>query len=166
MARLFVGLTAAELTAQNLDKSALLDDAFQSVDGDADELLAEFQLAFVMFLYGQSLEGKFAIPCKFALRLCSLLMRSALTAPQSALKPHCARWSRSLDTGFAQWKSILQLVLACERAALQTHTGFFQRLLAVLRTQLEYGVSGKVQLVPLCTLRCAEPASTWSSAAR
>ena len=52
-----VGLTAAELTAQNLDKSALLDDAIQRVGGDADELLAEFQLAFVMFLYGQSLEG-------------------------------------------------------------------------------------------------------------
>lgn len=65
-----------------------------------------------------------------------------------------------LDTGFAQWKSILQLALACERAALQTHTGFFQRLLAVLRMQLEYGTSGKVWLVLLCLLRRAEAAST------
>ena len=58
------GLTAAELTAQNLDKSALLDDAIQRVGGNADELLAEFQLAFVMFLYGQSLEGDTGIPCR------------------------------------------------------------------------------------------------------
>jgi AAR2 protein len=89
MPRSCAGLTAAELTAQNLDKSALLDDAIQRVGGNADELLAEFQLAFVTFLYGQSLEGKPAILCRCAFRLCSLLLRSALTAPQSALKPHC-----------------------------------------------------------------------------
>jgi AAR2 protein len=154
MARLFVGLTAAELTAQNLDKSALLDDAFQRVGGDADELLAEFQLTFVMFLYGQSLEGAPRIPCSRAVKSCSLPMSIALIAPQSALQTHCAQWSHSLDTGFAQWKSILQLVLACEHAALQTHTGFFLRLLAVLRMQLEYGISGKVRLVLLrATLR-------------
>jgi AAR2 protein len=52
------GLTAAELTAQNLDKSALLNDVIQRAGGDPDELLAEFELAFVLFLYGQSLEGE------------------------------------------------------------------------------------------------------------
>jgi hypothetical protein len=54
-------------------------------------------------------------------------------------------------------------VLACEHAALQTHTGFFQHLLAVLRMQLEYGISGKVRLVPLCLLRCTVATSTWCS---
>jgi len=52
------GLSAAELTAQNLDKSALLEGTIaQQCGGDVGELLAEFELAFAAFLYGQSLEG-------------------------------------------------------------------------------------------------------------
>lgn len=52
------GLSATELTAQNLDKSKLLEDTIaRQRGGNAEELLAEFELAFAAFLYGQSLEG-------------------------------------------------------------------------------------------------------------
>jgi AAR2 protein len=134
-------LTAAELTAQNLDKSALLDDLLRHFDADDHELLAEFQLAFVMFLYGQSLEGDHVIlaPCLY-LQLAVVQCIGLAQRPESCV-------STCMETGFAQWKTILQLALACERAALQTHTSFFKSLLAVLRVQLEYGISGKVPAV-------------------
>lgn len=105
-----VGLTAAELTAQNLDKSALLDDAIQRVGGDADELLAEFQLAFVMFLYGQSLEGEPETPCRCSRLSGSLLMLSAFIAPQPALDSHwhdrCTALTQALHSGspFCSWR--------------------------------------------------------------
>ena len=52
------GATPAELTAQNLDKSALLERALaESYRGREGALLAEFQYAFLTFLLGHSLEG-------------------------------------------------------------------------------------------------------------
>ncbi len=55
------GLSAAELTAQNLDKSALLRAVVAAQPQCRwQQLLAEFQLGFVTFLFGQSLEGALA----------------------------------------------------------------------------------------------------------
>lgn len=52
------GTSPAELTAQNLDKSGLLERAIvDSYNGREGALLAEFQYAFLTFLLGQSLEG-------------------------------------------------------------------------------------------------------------
>ena len=61
-AGLRAGLSAAELTAQNLDKSALLRAVVAAQpQGRWQQLLAEFQLGFVTFLFGQSLEGAPAV---------------------------------------------------------------------------------------------------------
>ena len=52
------GTTAAQLTAANLDKSGLLEQTIAEAYGGRQEaLLAEFQYAFITFLFGQSLEG-------------------------------------------------------------------------------------------------------------
>jgi A1 cistron-splicing factor AAR2 len=51
-------LTAAQLTAANLDKSLLLEEILQTkYNNSEDEFLGEFQYAFVAFLLGHSLEG-------------------------------------------------------------------------------------------------------------
>lgn len=53
------GLSPAQLTALNLDKSALLAKlAGQRYGGRLEGLLAELQFAFVAFVYGQSLDGE------------------------------------------------------------------------------------------------------------
>jgi hypothetical protein len=53
------GLSPAQLTALNLDKSALLVKlAGQRYGGRLEGLLAELQFAFVAFVYGQSLDGE------------------------------------------------------------------------------------------------------------
>jgi len=52
------GLSAAQLTAQNMDKSELLRSLIvKQLRGQWQQLLAEFEVAFASFLYGQSLEG-------------------------------------------------------------------------------------------------------------
>lgn len=52
------GLSAAQLTALNLDKSAQLLQAVQErYGGDVEALLGEMQYAFVAFVFGQSLDG-------------------------------------------------------------------------------------------------------------
>jgi A1 cistron-splicing factor AAR2 len=52
------GLTAAELTSLNLDKSALvLRVAAERYRGSVEGLLGEMQFAFVAFVFGQSLDG-------------------------------------------------------------------------------------------------------------
>lgn len=52
------GMTAAELTAANLDKTQLLENLFdQKYGGLEDLLLGELQFAFIAFLMGQSLEA-------------------------------------------------------------------------------------------------------------
>ena len=52
------GLSAAQLTALNLDKSAQLLQAVQErYGGDLEALLGEMQYAFVAFVFGQSLDG-------------------------------------------------------------------------------------------------------------
>lgn len=52
------GMSASQLTARNLDKSALLRSVIAHQFGGCwQQLLAEFEVAFVTFLYGQSLEG-------------------------------------------------------------------------------------------------------------
>ena len=52
------GLTPAELTCLNLDKSGILEDIIVSkYSGNPDALLGEFQFSFLAFLLGHSLEG-------------------------------------------------------------------------------------------------------------
>lgn len=52
------GLTAAQLTAINLDKSLLLEDLLvDKYKNSEDDFLGEFQFAFLAFLLGHSLEG-------------------------------------------------------------------------------------------------------------
>ena len=52
------GATGAQLTALNLDKSALLQQVAQEhYGGRLMDLLGELQFAFVAFVYGQSLHG-------------------------------------------------------------------------------------------------------------
>lgn len=52
------GLSAAQLTAQNMDKSVLLRSLIATqLRGQWQQLLAELEVAFASFLYGQSLEG-------------------------------------------------------------------------------------------------------------
>lgn len=52
------GISAAELTALNLDKSALLETVVaQQYAGRFDDLLGELQFAFVAFVFGQSVDG-------------------------------------------------------------------------------------------------------------
>ncbi|KAK9826103.1 hypothetical protein WJX81_003949 [Elliptochloris bilobata] len=52
------GMTAAELTAANLDRSAALEEVLaQAYGGDEAGLLGELQFAFLAFLMGHSLEG-------------------------------------------------------------------------------------------------------------
>ena len=52
-------MSPQELTALNLDKTALLEDVLQThFSGDADGLLGELQFSFLAFLMGQSLEGE------------------------------------------------------------------------------------------------------------
>lgn len=52
------GMTAAELTAANLDKTQMLENVLdQKYGGQEDLLLGELQFAFVAFLMGQSLEA-------------------------------------------------------------------------------------------------------------
>jgi A1 cistron-splicing factor AAR2 len=51
-------LTAAQLTAANLDKSSLLEELLLiKYKNSEDEFLGEFQFAFIAFLLGHSLEG-------------------------------------------------------------------------------------------------------------
>mmetsp|Transcript_39536 Transcript_39536/g.112109 ORF Transcript_39536/g.112109 Transcript_39536/m.112109 type:complete len:435 (-) Transcript_39536:116-1420(-) len=51
-------LTAAELTAANMDKSAVLANLIATrLGGSHQELLAEFQMSFLNFVMGHSLEG-------------------------------------------------------------------------------------------------------------
>jgi len=53
-----IGMTAAELTAANLDKTQLLENLFdQEYGGHEDLLLGELQFSFIAFLMGQSLEA-------------------------------------------------------------------------------------------------------------
>ena len=42
--------------------------------------------------------------------------------------------------GFAQWKDILQLMLACEKAPLLTRTNLYIQFLAALHTQLQHSL--------------------------
>lgn len=59
------GVTGAQLSALNLDKSMLLEQVLQKqYHRDSRQLLGELQFAFLAFLMGQSLEGG---PCKFSL---------------------------------------------------------------------------------------------------
>ncbi|GAX79849.1 hypothetical protein CEUSTIGMA_g7289.t1 [Chlamydomonas eustigma] len=51
------GLSPAELTAINLDKSLVLITSAHRYDGDLTMLVGELQFAFVAFVYGQSLDG-------------------------------------------------------------------------------------------------------------
>jgi A1 cistron-splicing factor AAR2 len=39
---------------------------------------------------------------------------------------------------FGQWKALLHLALACEEAPLQTRPGFYSKLLAAVRAQLQH----------------------------
>lgn len=53
-----VGMSTAELTALNLDKSEQLESVLKNLyGGDEDLLLGELQFAFIAFLMGQSLEA-------------------------------------------------------------------------------------------------------------
>ena len=54
------GLSPAQLTALNLDKSAVLVKLGQRYGGRLEGLLGELQFAFVAFVYGQSLDGGWA----------------------------------------------------------------------------------------------------------
>lgn len=52
------GMTPQQLTALNLDKTAVLDDLIQRhYKGHADGLVGEMQFSFLAFLMGHSLEG-------------------------------------------------------------------------------------------------------------
>ena len=52
------GLTPAELTALNLDKSSVLEELLErNYGGDESAFLGEFQFAFLAFLLGHSLQG-------------------------------------------------------------------------------------------------------------
>ncbi|KAK9733538.1 hypothetical protein RND81_04G073900 [Saponaria officinalis] len=52
------GISGAELTSLNLDKTQILERIFmKDYDGVEDRLLGELQFSFIVFLMGQSLEG-------------------------------------------------------------------------------------------------------------
>lgn len=52
------GMSPQQLTALNLDKTAMLDQVLHKhYGGSGDELLGELQFSFLAFLMGQSLEG-------------------------------------------------------------------------------------------------------------
>lgn len=51
-------MSPQQLTAVNLDKTAMLDQMLQKhYSSSGDELLGELQFSFLAFLMGQSLEG-------------------------------------------------------------------------------------------------------------
>ena len=57
-------MTPQQLTALNLDKTAVLDDLIQRCySGKHNELLGEMQFGFLAFLMGHSLEGEACLCC-------------------------------------------------------------------------------------------------------
>lgn len=137
------GLSAAELTAQNLDKSGLLEDTIaQQRGGDANELLAEFELAFASFLYGQSLEGAQIIDDISPTVLPELIKpvrasHAYLSSSSSIRVPlSISRLAIFGATGFAQWKVLTELTLGCKlvvrtRKKLTSSIFYLDRLCAV-----------------------------------
>ena len=142
------GLSAAELTSINLDKSpALLDAAsgrycsegstsVTSGNAGLDAIIGELQFAFIAFVYGQSLDGfSQASILSFVTVLVTLLSVSHLNFMT------CCSSGLDLTLAFLlpllQWKALLMLMLGCENAALHSHQAAFVELMRVLRMQLQ-----------------------------
>lgn len=63
-------MSPQQLTALNLDKTAMLDQILQKhYNSSDDELLGELQFSFLAFLMGQSLEGLPPAGCTLQLHL-------------------------------------------------------------------------------------------------
>eukprot|EP00878_Enallax_costatus_P017015 GHUV01017863.1.p1 GENE.GHUV01017863.1~~GHUV01017863.1.p1 ORF type:complete len:319 (+),score=153.78 GHUV01017863.1:49-1005(+) len=106
------GTSAAQLTALNMDKTGLLEQAMQRYssssgssgsphqrdDPQGIQLVGELQFAFIAFVFGQSLEG------------------------------------------YMQWKQLLVLFLGCISGPLQKHTQLFVAFLTAVAAQLQFGL--------------------------
>lgn len=88
------GMTPQQLTALNLDKTAVLDDLIQPCySGKPTELLGEMQFSFLAFLMGHSLEGEAYLCCH---ALCHIPSQGTFHIDATlASKPFLARWCNS-----------------------------------------------------------------------
>uniref|UniRef100_A0A383WLT7 AAR2 splicing factor homolog n=1 Tax=Tetradesmus obliquus TaxID=3088 RepID=A0A383WLT7_TETOB len=133
------GLPAAQLTALNMDKTALLEQVIDRYNNSSSsssssrstptgqqqqqqsgpqgiEVLGELQFAFIAFVFGQSLEG------------------------------------------FMQWKQLLVLLLGCTSGPLERHPLLFTAFLQAITAQLQFGLG-------LQTPQQQTPSSSSSAAA-
>ncbi len=144
------GLSPAQLTALNLDKSGVLVQLGQRYAARLEGLLGELQFAFVAFVYGQSLDGGWARAPR-ASALLGSPSAAGVDGPKACRGRGavCVGWAAALrlvppppPAGFRQWKALLQLWLSCEDAPLASHAAEYVLLLRAVRAQLQQGLGG------------------------